>query len=403
MNTNTNIIRSAANGMNNTIIRPTATGFNSAATGMNNTIIRPAATGLKTVATGVNNTIIRPAVDPIFKLATMVTGDSKDSESLKNSDAGSKDSSSHSTLSEIEEEQEEEEEEEEELPPVSILQYLVVDGQVNTEELQSAIHNMYSAHVASSHEGRQEEQEEPDSAIGTVLDASSLLINEFALLISENPEVLETIQQAIDDYIFPRISLMYTDASTLRASEVAKLISFADLYNDALSEKGMTVSKDRLASFEELATEYLRRAVHDQMKLMIGNSLRLRNEEPPRLNAQGLIVTGNPEDVSYMMKMQLAVARDHLPPRFLSEVLTACNLELENMLGDIMLDVESNWKQRGIEHLCAAVNDTAALIEQCEETQRIRSRPEQRSTRRSRRESTHEPDGAFLACCPFRL
>jgi hypothetical protein len=355
MNSGTNLIRSAATGMNNTFIRPAASGIKMTATGMNDMLLVPVTDGIKTVAMGMNNTF----VEPLAKLARVsVAAKDAGSEAVKTND----DQSSGSELSEIEEE------EEEELPPPpppeSAFQYLIVDGAVDAKALSTALHEMYSAHVAGAQDIHEENQ--ADSAIGTVLEASSLLVDEFSLL-NADQEVLETVQEAMDDYIFPRISLMYTEVSTLRASDVAKIITFADLYSDTLLEKNLIVPKERLAHFEELATEYLKRAVHNQMKTMIGSSLRLRNEEDLRINEDGKIVTGNPEDVSYMMKMQLTVAKENLPPRFLSHVLAACNSEIINMAGDIAIGIGSNWKHQEIEHICAVVNDTASLIEQCEE------------------------------------
>lgn len=244
------------------------------------------------------------------------------------------------------------------------LQDLVVDGKVDPKQITLFLHDMYTSHIVKSQE------EEERSTLEVVLEASSLLVNEFAML-SASQTVLETIQGELDEYIFPRISLLYTDISTIQASNVAKLISFAELYNDALVKRGMAVSKDRLADFEELATEYLRRGVHDQMRLMIGNSLRLRDDEEIKRNRHGHLVTGHPEDISFMIEMQIAVAREHLPARFLGEVLTACNQELFNMTADIMLDVGSRWSDIEVERFCAIINDASRMIEQCEDRNEV--------------------------------
>jgi hypothetical protein len=240
------------------------------------------------------------------------------------------------------------------------LQDLVVDGKVDPKQVASFLHDMYTSHIVQM----QEEEERSDMEV--VLEASSLLVKEFAM-ISASQTVLETIQGELDEYIFPRISLLYADISAIQASNVAKLISFAEFYNDTFIKRGMAVSKDRLADFEELATEYLRRGVHDQMQLMIGNSLRLRDEEEIKTNKHGHLVTGHPEDISFMIEMQIAVAREHLPARFLGEVLTACNQELFNMIADIMLDVGSRWSKIEVERLCAIINDASRMIEQCED------------------------------------
>ncbi len=198
MNSGTNLIRSAATGMNNTFIRPAASGIKMTATGMNDMLLVPVTDGIKTVAMGMNNTF----VEPLAKLARVsVAAKDAGSEAVKTND----DQSSGSELSEIEEE------EEEELPPPpppeSAFQYLIVDGAVDAKALSTALHEMYSAHVAGAQDIHEENQ--ADSAIGTVLEASSLLVDEFSLL-NADQEVLETVQEAMDDYIFPRISLMYT-------------------------------------------------------------------------------------------------------------------------------------------------------------------------------------------------
>ena len=244
--------------------------------------------------------------------------------------------------------------------PVS-LQDLIVDGKVDPTEVTSFLHDMYTSHISKTQD---EGEERP--VMEVVLEASSLLVNEFEM-VSADQKVLQVIQGELDEYIFPRISLLYADISAIHASDVAKLVSFADSYNNTLVKKGMTVSKDRLADFEELANEYLRRGVHDQMHLMIRNSLRLRNEEEIKTNRQGHLITGHPEDIAFMIEMQIAVARKHLPARFLGEVLTACNQELSNMIVDIILDVESRWSKIEVERLCVIINDASRMIEECEE------------------------------------
>jgi hypothetical protein len=239
------------------------------------------------------------------------------------------------------------------------LQDMVVNGKIDPKQVTLFLHDMYTSHIVKTQE------EEEISTLEVVLEASSLLVNEFAM-VSASETVLETIQRELDEYIFPRIALLYTDISTIEASNVAKLISFSDLYNDTLLKRGMEVPKDRLADFEELCTEYLRRGVHDQMQLMIANSLRLREKEEIKRNRHGHLVTGHPEDISFMIEMQIAVAREHLPARFVGEVLTACNQELFNMTADIMLDVGSRWSDIEVERFCAIINDASRMIEQCE-------------------------------------
>ena len=250
----------------------------------------------------------------------------------------------------------------EEEAPKSSLQALVVDDAVDPSQVASCLHDIYAAQVASA----QDEEAQERSALDIVVEASSLLIEEFAMVVADR-NVLETIQRELDEYIFPRISLLYSDISAIQASDVAKLISFADLYNSTFSKRGLTVSQDRIADFEELATEYLRRGVHDQMHLMIGNSLRLRDDEDITENSEGHFITGHPEDVAFMIEMQLSVAREHLPARFIGEVLTACNQELFNMITDVMLDLASRWNKVEVERLCAIINDASRLIEQCDE------------------------------------
>ena len=296
-------------------------------------------------------------VDPVNKMSTVLKEDDPSMDSpikAKNFDIKTKASLPQSDLPQHEQESHEPEED-------PVLQDLVVDGKVDPKEVTSFLHEMYASHIS-----RTQDEEEERPVMEVVLEASSLLVNEFAM-VSADQTVLEIIQGELDEYIFPRISLLYVDISAIQASDVAKLVSFAELYNKTLVKKGMTVSKDRLADFEELANEYLRRGVHDQMHLMIRNSLRLRNEEETKLNRQGHLVTGHPEDIAFMIEMQIAVARQHLPPRFLGEVLTACNHELSNMIADIMLDVGSRWSKIEVERLCVIINDASRMIEGCEE------------------------------------
>ena len=83
MNSGTNLIRSAATGMNNAFIRPAASGIKMTATGMNDMLLVPVTDGIKTVAMGMNNTF----VEPLAKLARISVAD-KDagSEAVKTND-----------------------------------------------------------------------------------------------------------------------------------------------------------------------------------------------------------------------------------------------------------------------------------------------------------------------------
>jgi hypothetical protein len=303
-------------------------------------------------------------VDPVEKLPIVLAEyDASTGPPVKSNDFDVKIKASlpQSDLPQHEEESHELEENPVKDTPES-LQDLIVGGKVDRKEVTSFLHDMYTSHIVEAHDNDEEER----STMEVVLQASSLLVNEFAT-VSADETVLEMIQGELDEYIFPRISLLYTDISAIQTSDVAKLISFAELYNNTFVERRMTVSKDRLADFEELATEYLRRGVHDQMQLMIKSSLRLRDEEEIKTNRHGHLVTGHPEDISFMIEMQIAVAREHLPARFLGEVLTACNHELFNMIADIMLDVGSRWSKIEVERFCTIINDASRMIEQCED------------------------------------
>lgn len=237
---------------------------------------------------------------------------------------------------------------------------LVEREDLSYQEVSVFFHERYTEFVA-------QEAEKSRSPLDIVLDASALLVDEFVTVNPQTDRVL--LHNELDVYIFPRITLLYRDISKVQASDVAKLISWADHYQAQLASIGMKVSKHRLADFEELATEYLKRGVHDQMQIMIQNSIQLLESEDAIMQdgTTGRLITAHPEDIAFMVEMQLSVARETLPPRFLAHVLTACNDEIFNMVADLMLKVGSRWKQMEVERLCATINDALRLSEQCEE------------------------------------
>lgn len=80
------------------------------------------------------------------------------------------------------------------------------------------------------------------------------------------------------------------------------------------------------------------------MKELIQRSLDLlRSDKDIREQSDGMLVTGFSDQLGFLCELQLSVAKDILPQRYLERVLAVCNKELLDMVSELMLQVETNW------------------------------------------------------------
>lgn len=171
----------------------------------------------------------------------------------------------------------------------------------------------------------------------------------------------DMIFQIMQEYIHPRLVL--DDPSPADAAHAASWI-------DGLLQQAqvwdVTIDESWETDLERLVAVYLQKGVHGELGDLLPRSLDLVSPQDVRANDQGHLVTGWPEQVSYMIEQQLSLARQILPKQYLARVLDACNQEIRQVLWKLVVQVGVEWNQMGTSRFCALINDTSRLSEFCD-------------------------------------
>jgi hypothetical protein len=188
----------------------------------------------------------------------------------------------------------------------------------------------------------------------------------------------DTIQEAIfrvvEDYIQPRIANMYSNSDDVTPADAAKIASWIDSFLAVMESQcpGLEPMLLWRADCESLVEHYLNRGVRQEMKELVQRSLSLlQSDKDIREQSDGILVTGFSDQIGFLCELQLSVAKDILPERYLERVLAVCNEELLVMVCDLMLQIEANWKEMSPNLFCAIINDATILSEQCEDRNNV--------------------------------
>ena len=116
---------------------------------------------------------------------------------------------------------------------------------------------------------------------------------------------------------------------------------------------------DRLT--KALLSEYVLRVKYQVREWLDKSSWERRGEVFP--NSDGHLVTNDPEDIMYVIHVQLAVAKENVSPFYCLEVMVAILEELEQMQRRIRTSLNSSYENIEIERICSVINDCASLYE----------------------------------------
>ena len=189
----------------------------------------------------------------------------------------------------------------------------------------------------------------------------------------------EMLFLAIEDYIFPRLVDQMYPMEDLSPEITAMAISWiCQLENDLKGwAPDLQLRQEWFKERQNLFDHYLERAVRHEMTIFLMELLKLHCDDDIRRDAEDKLVTGLPEQVTFIINQQLKVASERLPERFNQDVLLACNQELSTMISDVTLRISSEWATTSSAYFCAIINDTTRLSEYCEERhETILTRPD---------------------------
>lgn len=190
----------------------------------------------------------------------------------------------------------------------------------------------------------------------------------------------EMLFHSVEEYIFPSMMYqLYPTEGELSPDAMAMAISW--IYNlekemqrlapDVMFREDWTKERNKL--FEH----YLEQAVRHKMTILLMEVLKLHSDKDIRRDAEGQLVTGLPEQVSYIFNQQLKIASECLPFEFKDDILMACNEALMGLIHDWIMRISTEWTQMSTNYLCATINDTFRLLEYCDERhENFLTRPE---------------------------
>ena len=203
------------------------------------------------------------------------------------------------------------------------------------------------------------------TALEATIHASALLLNHVCALLEPSQFIIESILKQLDEYIFPRLQLLSRDTQSFMVHEVAKLLMWLSQYQDRLEHRypGVTLPRNRAEYMEELSAEYTMRGVHEPLHQMIRRSLEMNESEGVDRGEDGHFCSQLPQDIALFLTSQLNTAKLFLPRRFFPDVIKGCHEELFNMIGALMLQVETRWQSLPVEYLCSIVVDFQRLTD----------------------------------------
>lgn len=203
------------------------------------------------------------------------------------------------------------------------------------------------------------------TALEATIHASASLLNHVCAMLKPSQFTIETVLKQLDEYIFPRLQLLSRDTQSFMVHEVAKLLMWLSQYQDSLESRypGVILPRNRAEYMEELSAEYTKRGVHEPLHQMIRRSLDMNEIDGVDRGNDGHFSTQLPQDIAVFITSQLITANSALPRRCLSDVIKGCHEELFNMIGTLMLQVETKWQELHVEYLCSIVVDFQRLAE----------------------------------------
>ena len=186
----------------------------------------------------------------------------------------------------------------------------------------------------------------------------------------------ETLFQSVEDYLIPRLVDQIYPLGRLSPKSSANAITWIHKMEAELDKRAPDIPMRKEWSEErgKLVKYYLNSAVRAELKLLLDKLLDAHSDNDIRQDLGGHLVTGLPEQISFIINQQIQVASENLPQEYLEDVLFVCNQQLATMISDWALKVSTHWKDMSSAFSCAIVNDLERLTEYCRAQNKLRRR-----------------------------
>ena len=132
---------------------------------------------------------------------------------------------------------------------------------------------------------------------------------------------------------------------------------------DLMREESDREQEDRLNAM--LFDEY-RKRIRLQVRKWLDKSSWQRDDIVLSTNPVGRIVSHHPEDILFMVQVEMNIVRETLPNSNAMEIMVDLLEEFKLSQIGMKLTLKSDWENMDIEWLCAVVNDSSTLMEYVE-------------------------------------
>ena len=213
-----------------------------------------------------------------------------------------------------------------------------------------------------------------DSKVGNILNAATEILNDVLQFksyvlpcIPPSYHVIDIYIQCYDQFFLPHLKFICTDLNSLEVADIMLCIQWFEYYKSQIVLLGINSH-----STSQMYNDYIENLLHEyllRIKSQIISWFQNIKNQPLEIvkdSAQHLI-TSQPEDMMNVLHMQLSVAKDKLPYEYIYHVLLACLNVLREVQRQSYDDLNLNWKVKGVESLCAMVNDNERMQEKCNE------------------------------------
>ena len=242
------------------------------------------------------------------------------------------------------------------------------------EHIQQKCMERIESNFVIMNESNENDDDQVSSKVSNILNAATEILNEILQFksyvlpcIPPSYKVIEIYINCYDQFFLPHLKSIYNEISHLEVADIMLSIQWFEYYKSQMILLNVDVNPTI-----SLYNEYIENLLHEylmRIKSQIISWFQNIKNQPLDIvkDTSQHLITSQPEDMMNVLHMQLSVAKDKLPFEYTYHVLVACLNVLREVQRQSYDDLNSNWKTKGVESLCAMINDNERMQEKCNE------------------------------------
>lgn len=186
---------------------------------------------------------------------------------------------------------------------------------------------------------------------------------------------LQVIYGDMEKYLLTQLSLILSDMKNITPRQAAQLINWYNNYllQIQVNDKAKIIKPSSLwkNDIKKLLDRYLQCGVRNELHILLDRidhdldtSYYVGIDNNLRQTRDGMLVTSIPEEMVYIIDLQIQVANDYLCNiEYIIQVLQVCYEEISIFICNKMIQIESNWRSDNItiSRYCSIINDSIRL------------------------------------------